>query len=156
MGAGLLAAGASAAGYAAATADEMMVGGGIAALVFLVAGLAAAAVTVANLVPGWSGNGRPIAASAGVLLALSAILLVPFTSARSLCACTKVPEDQLPAAPAVAGMAPHDLLFGAAIAVPLLLLAAANLGRGRRSGQVDMDADKDRDLAGEPPADQPR
>lgn len=132
-GAGLLAAGASAAGYAAATGDELMVGGDIAAVVFAFAGLAAVAVTIANLIPGGSENGRPIAATAGVLLAATAIVLVPFTAARSLCACTQVPEDQLPAAASVAGLAPHDMLFGAAVAVPLLLLAAANLGRARRT-----------------------
>ena len=132
-GAGLLAAGASAAGYAAATTDDMMVGGGIAAVAFALAGLAGIAVVIANVVPGWSESGRPVAATAGILLAASAILLVPFTAARSLCACTKVPEDQLPAASTVAGLAPHDLLLGAAIAVPLLLLAAANLGRGRHA-----------------------
>ena len=132
-GAGLLAAGASAAGYAAATSDALMVGGGIAAVVFSLAGIAAIAVTVANLVPAWSEGGRPVAATAGVLLAGTAILLVPFTAARSLCACTQVPQDQLPAADAVLGLAPHDLLLGAAIAVPLLLLAAANAGRARRS-----------------------
>lgn len=132
-GAGLLAVAASAAGYAAATSDPLMVGGGIAAVVFAVAGLAGAAVTVANLVPGWSEGGRPIAAAGGVLLALTALVLIPFTAARSLCACTEVPSDQLPAAAAVAGAAPHDLLFVAAIAVPLLLLAAANLGRPRRA-----------------------
>jgi len=132
-GAGLLAGGASAAGYAAASSDALMVGGSIAAMIFAVSGIAALAVTVANLVPGWSEGGRPIAATAGVLLALTALLLVPFTAARSLCACTQVPQDQLPAAASVAGVAPHDLLFGAAIAVPLLLLAAANLGRPRRA-----------------------
>jgi hypothetical protein len=132
-GAGLLAAGASAAGYVAATSDALMVGGSIAAVVFAIAGLAAIAVTIANLIPGGSEAGRPIAATAGVLLALTALVLVPFTAARSLCACTKVPEDQLPAAASLSGMPPHDVLLGAAVAVPLLLLAAANLGRARRA-----------------------
>ena len=132
-GAGLLAAAASAAGYAAATSDGLMVGGDIAAAVFAFAGIAAIVVAVANLVPGWSEHGRPVAATGGVLLAATAILLVPFTAARSLCACTQVPQDQLPVAESVAGVAPHDLLLGAAIAVPLLLLAAANLGRPRRT-----------------------
>ncbi|HYO41908.1 MAG TPA: hypothetical protein VES19_01810 [Candidatus Limnocylindrales bacterium] len=132
VAAGFAAAGASAAGYAAATSDELMVGGGIAAAVFAFAGIAAVAVAIANLVPAWSESGRPVAATTGVLLALTAILLVPFTAARSLCACTQVPEDQLPAAESVAGLAPHDLLLGAAVAVPLLLLAAANAGRARR------------------------
>lgn len=132
-GAGLLAAAASVAGYVAATSDALMVGGGVAAVVFAIAGIAAVAVTVANLVPGWSEGARPIAATAGVLLALAVLVLVPFTSVRSLCACTELPHDQLPAAASVAGVAPHDLLFGAAIAVPLLLLAAANLGRPRRA-----------------------
>lgn len=130
-GAGLLAAGASAAGYAAATGDELMVGGDIAAVVFALAGMAAVAVTAANLVRGWSEHGRPIATAAGVLLAVTAVILVPFTAARSLCACTEAPPEALPAAPSVAGVAPHDLLLGAAIAVPLLLLTAANLGRAR-------------------------
>ena len=130
-GAALLAAGASAAGYAAATTDDMMVGGGIAAVAFALAGLAGIAVVIANVVPGWSESGRPVAATAGILLAASAIVLVPFTAARSLCACTRVPEDQLPTASTVAGLAPHDLLVGTAIAVPLLLLASANVGRGR-------------------------
>jgi hypothetical protein len=131
-GAGLLAVGASAAGFAAATADELMVGADVAAIAFALAGVAAVAVTAASLVPGWSERGRPIAATAGVLLALTAVVLVPFTAARSLCACTEAPAEALPAAPSVVGAAPHDLLLGAAIAVPLLLLAAANLGRGRR------------------------
>jgi hypothetical protein len=132
-GAGLLAAGASAAGYAAASSDDLMVGGSVAAVVFAVAGIAALGVAVANLVPGWSEHGRPLAATAGVLLALTALVLVPFTAVRSLCACTEPPVDQLPVASTVAGVAPHDLLFGAAIAVPLLLLASANLGRARRT-----------------------
>lgn len=132
-GAGLVAVGASVAGYAAATGDELMVGGDIAAVVFAFAGLAAVAVTIVNLIPGGSESGRPIAATAGVLLAATAIVLVPFTAARSLCACTQVPQDQLPAAASVAGLAPHDLLFGAAVAVPLLLLTAANLGRAHRT-----------------------
>jgi len=132
-GAGFLAAGASAAGYAAATSDELMVGGDIAAIVFVLAGFAALGIAIANLVPGLSESARPVAATAGILLAASAILLVPFTAARSLCACTTVPEDQLPPAASVVGLAPHDLVFGAAIAVPLLLLAAANVGRARRA-----------------------
>ena len=131
--AGLLASGASAAGYAAATSDPLMAGGSIAAVVFAIAGLAGVAVTVASLVPGWSDAVRPAAAAAGVLLALTALVLVPFTSARSLCACTQVPQDQLPPAASVAGVAPHDLLLVAAIAAPLLLLAAANVGRPRRA-----------------------
>jgi hypothetical protein len=132
-GAGLLAAGASVAGFAAATGDPLMAGGDVAAAVFAIAGIASVVVVVANLVSGWSESGRPIAASAGVLLALVALVLVPFTSARSMCACTELPHDQMPAPASVAGVAPHDLLLLAAIAVPLLLLAAANLGRPRRA-----------------------
>jgi hypothetical protein len=131
--AGVLAAAGSAAGYLAATADPLMVGGTVAGFVFGVAGIAALAVTAASLARAFAGSARPIAAASGVLLALTSILLVPFTAARSLCACTQVPQDRLPAAPAVAGVAPHDLLLVAAVAVPLLLLAAANIGRPRRA-----------------------
>jgi hypothetical protein len=128
----------AAAGFLAATSDELMVGGTVAAGFFVVAGLSGLAVALTALVPSAAAAAQPIAASAGIFLALVAILMIPFTAARSVCGCTEPPAELLPPPPFLLGsVAPHDLVSVTAIAAPLLLLVAANVGRGRRRPMAD-------------------
>jgi hypothetical protein len=145
------------AGFAAAMADDLMAGRMVAAGFFVVAAASGIAVAVSALVSSFAGATQPIAASAGILLALVAIMLIPFTAARSVCGCTEPPADQLPLPPPVMGVAaPHDVLFAVAIASPLFLLVAANVGRGPRRPMADERTAAERtatdDVAGTPEA----
>ena len=126
-------------GAVASNADHGMMGWELGARVFPVVAVIAAAFAVVPSAGRWSSRRRLLAAVTAGVASWPSVLLLITTGSRA-CVCGAPSSPDFGVLPTIFGIAAHDWLVAAAIAVPLLMVAAS-LAMPRRFGRRAADED---------------